>query len=953
MEDLLVRELGLGLDHDEFGVKFRNVSYLDYGGAALAPKTVLKECYEELVANPLCNPHTRGSTLGDFTHNKVESMRKEVLSFVGASETEYMVVFTAGCTAALKLIGEVFPWSSNSMYAYSTNSHNSLMGIRELSPCWTSVEAKSLFGDLKNVENPMELLSKNNKNPFVINKSMRNRFPIENNSQSTTFSLFGIPGECNFTGTKANWGNVYAFLNSLSASSNNHSQNGNNHQWMWILDGAKLFADDPFSLNSIPVELRPDFITLSFYKIFGYPTGIGALILRRDRLQYLQKRYFGGGTLLAGTADSDFLIPKSIRSPDYFEDGTANYQGIVCLGPGFRFIKALGGMSSIQQYCGQKRQYLAQKMQEFYHPLTRKPLCCLYSFSNDVSNNRQGPTIAFNLYFADGNPIPFGLVGELANRANIQLRTGCFCNLGGCQEILQISAEEMEINYYRGRYCSEDRDRAADVLQDKNTGACRISLGYGTTLEDCDKFLNFLRLFLDRLPPAADDSIDDANRNNYHHRLIAEKNENSSIPFIPDAELFWTQKVQYFVPRNVLNGLVTSTCSDIDNHQLAAIFVYPVKSCAGIRVDHWPLLPPCSQGLLYDRIFAITDDSGRVLSQKLHPSLALIRPYFYFHGNSEHVGSTTEYLCSVSISLRLTSPFNDTDLELPLEFPFRPQPTQNIVSSYSIGSTTLENDENEQILRVCGRKVTTRRISSDADDWMSTFFRNSGGNQVVDLPDSQAPVSESRKYHIVKSLDATEGKILSVKSSSGKIKSASVPSSSFANTAQFLLLSTESVRSLVQLIALEDNNSCDKSDGETRSHFVKVENFRPNLVVSSTVAHEEDSWSSVRFPVYSHQNFVVADSIDEESKNAEASFVDMQVTGPCARCTMVDVNGSNGRGECRVFEALDAYRKQRGRGVCFGQFLANDVLAAGTPQQQQFDQLQFLCVGSVIQPIDK
>lgn len=46
---------------------------------------------------------------------------------------------------------------------------------------------------------------------------------------------------------------------------------------------------------------------LSFYKIFGYPTGLGALVARRDALAALTPRYFGGGTAAACTADADFF----------------------------------------------------------------------------------------------------------------------------------------------------------------------------------------------------------------------------------------------------------------------------------------------------------------------------------------------------------------------------------------------------------------------------------------------------------------------------------------------------------------------------------------------------------------------------------------------------------------------------------------------------------------------
>ena len=44
---------------------------------------------------------------------------------------EYTVVFTANATAALKLVGESFPFTENGTYVLGADSHNSLHGIRE------------------------------------------------------------------------------------------------------------------------------------------------------------------------------------------------------------------------------------------------------------------------------------------------------------------------------------------------------------------------------------------------------------------------------------------------------------------------------------------------------------------------------------------------------------------------------------------------------------------------------------------------------------------------------------------------------------------------------------------------------------------------------------------------------------------------------------------------------
>lgn len=56
---------------------------------------------------------------------------------------------------------------------------------------------------------------------------------------------------------------------------------------------------------------------------------------------------------------------------------------------------------------------------------------------------------------------------------------------------------------------------------------------------------------------------------------------------------------------------------------LEGIWVYPIKSCGGIRVAEWPLGP---NGLLLDREWALVGDDGHVLTQKALPKLALVQP---------------------------------------------------------------------------------------------------------------------------------------------------------------------------------------------------------------------------------------------------------------------------------------------------------------------------------------
>jgi hypothetical protein len=61
----------------------------------------------------------------------LQMLLSQVLKHFNASPRDYKCVFTSGATAALKLVGEFFPWSRGSYYMYTKENHNSVLGIRE------------------------------------------------------------------------------------------------------------------------------------------------------------------------------------------------------------------------------------------------------------------------------------------------------------------------------------------------------------------------------------------------------------------------------------------------------------------------------------------------------------------------------------------------------------------------------------------------------------------------------------------------------------------------------------------------------------------------------------------------------------------------------------------------------------------------------------------------------
>ena len=114
-----------------------------------------------------------------------------------------------------------------------------------------------------------------------------------------------------------------------------------------------------------------------------------------------------------------------------------------------------------------------------------------------LNTQQRGGTVTFNLFDPQGRFIDHRQVEHRANQVNISLRTGCFCNPGGGELALGISAKELESCFVRSkeRLTFDDFRRCID---DKSTGAVRVSVGLATTFEDVYRFVQFISRFVDK-----------------------------------------------------------------------------------------------------------------------------------------------------------------------------------------------------------------------------------------------------------------------------------------------------------------------------------------------------------------------------------------------------------------------------------------------------------------------
>uniref|UniRef100_A0A8C4XD98 Molybdenum cofactor sulfurase n=1 Tax=Erpetoichthys calabaricus TaxID=27687 RepID=A0A8C4XD98_ERPCA len=388
-----------------------------------------------------------------------------ILQHFNVSPEEYTVIFTSGCTAAIKLVAESFPWipTSNdgpgSLFCYLTDNHTSVVGIRGL---------LSQLG--------VSVLPVNPKDVWYLEQDSQSMIKDEEDCRAP--HLLCYPAQSNFSGTKY----PLNYIHALQAQKL-HPFNRTPGQWFTILDAASFVSCSHLDLRAYPA----DFVTISFYKIFGFPSGLGALLVHNDCGKILKKNYFGGGTAAAYLPKEDFFIPKPSLS-DRFEDGTVSFLDIIALNHGFNSLEKLtGGMQNIQRHTFGLARYAYVILAALQHA-NGKPVVRIYSDTEFEDPSTQGAIINFNILDDNGNIIGYSQVDKLASLHNIHLRTGCFCNMGACQLHLGISNQGIKKNQQAGHICGDN----IDIVDGQPTGSVRISFGYMSTFEDVQTFLKFI-----------------------------------------------------------------------------------------------------------------------------------------------------------------------------------------------------------------------------------------------------------------------------------------------------------------------------------------------------------------------------------------------------------------------------------------------------------------------------
>lgn len=276
--------------------------YLDFTGSSLYAESQLRRHLEILSREVLGNPHSL-SPASSLATELVERARRRVLDYFNASPDEYVAIFTANASAALKLVAEAYPFHEGARFLLSSDNHNSVNGMRQYARkagaevTYVTLVAPALRVDeatlLRHLEEP----------------------------PSGGRRLFAYPAQSNFTGVQ----------HPLGWIARAHA-NG----WHVLVDCSAFVATNRLDLGAH----HPDFVPLSFYKMFGYPTGVGCLLARRQALEVLHRPWFSGGTVVAVAVEGDAYR----LAPGYagFEDGTLNFLSLPAVEIGLDHLDSIG-----------------------------------------------------------------------------------------------------------------------------------------------------------------------------------------------------------------------------------------------------------------------------------------------------------------------------------------------------------------------------------------------------------------------------------------------------------------------------------------------------------------------------------------------------------------------------------------------------------------------------------
>jgi selenocysteine lyase/cysteine desulfurase len=418
------------------------ITYLDYTGTPPYPASTVRSDARRLDTAILGNPHSESSASLASTRD-LDSARAAILRFVNADPAAYGVVLCANASGACRLVGEAWPFGPRRPLVLSQDNHNSVNGLREFARArGAPVAVVPLDGNLRLAGAERVLVER----------------------AHSIGGLFAFPAQSNFSGVRHPL-DLVPLARSLG--------------YRTLLDAAGFVPTTALDLSRVPA----DFVTLSIYKITGYPTGIGALVARHDALAELSRPWFAGGTVdWVSVAGGRHRLRQGVER---FEDGTPPFLAAGAVAPALDAIMA-ADRPRLAEHLRALTGHLLRGLASLRHA-NGAPLVAIHG---PTDLHSRGATVAITLRDPHGTVFPFWSVEADARDAGLAIRGGCFCNPGCAEAAFGWSATTTApcLDALGAQFTIP---KFAECLGQGPAGAIRMSLGLGSLRRDVDVALTF------------------------------------------------------------------------------------------------------------------------------------------------------------------------------------------------------------------------------------------------------------------------------------------------------------------------------------------------------------------------------------------------------------------------------------------------------------------------------
>ncbi|KAI7949460.1 hypothetical protein MJO28_008281 [Puccinia striiformis f. sp. tritici] len=430
--------------------------YMDYTGAGLYPESLAKSFADQLTKNVYGNPHSENPS-SQLSSRANENAKQAVLSFIDANPNVYDVIWTSNATGALKILAEGYPYQAGQSLVMSVDSHNSVNGMRAFADrAGAKVEYLELPDDLRGHR--------------ISSNSLTERL-LDLKGSSAAPGLFVATAQSNITGLKAPIHELVPLASSLGYTT--------------LLDAAALLPTSRLSLEKLHGSL--DAVAFSIYKMVGLPTGLGALVIKKDLLEGLHKPWFCGGTVQLVQAPGMAVTME--QGPARFEDGTIDFLSTLIIPQAFATLdKALN--NSLGARVAALTYWTVDQMTKIKHEVGTSPFILVRSpnilLTKAEMAKLHGGLIAFEVMDKTGEYVSCDVIEYAASMKGISLRAGCMCNPGGGASIMKT--KEVVADFQSGE-TKKDIQAKWGV---RAAGLTRASFGLASNFADAFYFIKFM-----------------------------------------------------------------------------------------------------------------------------------------------------------------------------------------------------------------------------------------------------------------------------------------------------------------------------------------------------------------------------------------------------------------------------------------------------------------------------